>query len=101
MHKNDTRHYYKMENSVGNKQKSDKRRPNENAIKQFRRQGALGGHKLIKYLTCILYNIQHKLISPILRILIIFFKCIVLDSLRLTCFFLTTYALSCDLLIKL
>lgn len=71
----------------GNKRKSDQRRPNKNAIKQFWRWSSLGGHKLIKYLTYILYNIQHILISPILRILIIFFKCIVLDSLRLTCFF--------------
>jgi len=36
------------------------------------RLGDGGGHKLIKHLTYILYNIHHILISPILRILIIF-----------------------------
>jgi len=29
------RHYFQMENSVGNKRKSEKGRPNRNAVKQF------------------------------------------------------------------
>lgn len=50
MHKNDTiRHYFKMENSGGNKRRSDKRRPNRSYKTIPQADYVLGGHKLIKY----------------------------------------------------